>query len=547
VSRPPRRPRRPRKVTSPEVPAAGVSYPFVAIVGRPNVGKSTLFNRLVGQRLAITEATAGTTRDRVASLVTLPNERKIELCDMGGIGGTGDPHDKEVNRQIDMAMEYADAVLLMVDTRAGLHPVDEAIAKRIQKLSRPVVVVCNKAETQELELAANEFYALGFDSEIIVTSAREGVGKSDVLERLAELFPLQEDAEQAPAEDDAGEVLRLAIVGRRNVGKSTYVNALFGSDRVIASEQAGTTRDVVDVRVEVNGRPVVLIDTAGLRKRGKADDHIEIIAHGRAQEALRRCDVALFLLDCVDDVVQVDKKIMGLLQQEHKAVVLVANKWDLVGERMSAEDYGDYVSKRLPGLRFAPLVCISALLGTRETTPVDLAFQLHEQSMQRVGTGQLNRILAAAIERRRPRPYRGRIGKIYFATQIGTNPVTLLLFCNDPKLFDAGYRRYLSGQLREHTPWREVPVRLAFRPRESARRRGGEVGRQIEGLEALAEQPRWIEQGAPKVDVLADALETTESRAFLEDVFEDGVEDDAPSEGWDLELDGGEAVDPESL
>ncbi|MCA8922420.1 MAG: ribosome biogenesis GTPase Der [Planctomycetes bacterium] len=546
MSRPPRRPRRPRRVTSPDVPASGVSYPFVAIIGRPNVGKSTLFNRLVGQRLAITEATAGTTRDRVASLVTLPNGRKVELCDMGGIGGTGDPHDKEVNRQIDMAMEYADAVLLVVDTRAGLHPVDEAIARRVQKLGRPVIVVANKAETQELELSANEFYAFGFESELAITSAREGTGKTEVLERLGELFPLEQlGAEEAEAAGE--EVLRLAIVGRRNVGKSTYVNALFGSDRVIASEEAGTTRDAVDVRVEVNGRPVVLIDTAGLRKRGKADDHIEIIAHGRAQEALRRCDVALLLLDCVDDVVQVDKKIMGLLQKEHKAAVLVANKWDLVGERMSPEDYADYVSSKLPGLQFAPLVCISALRGTRETKPIELAFQLHAQSMERVGTGVLNRILAGAIERRRPRPYRGRLGKIYFGTQVGTNPVTLLLFCNDPKLFDAGYRRYLAGQLREHTPWREVPVRLAFRPRDSARKGGGEVGRQLQGLQALADQPHWVEQGAPEIDVLADAIETSESRKFLEDVFAEGAEDDEPAEGWDLELDGGEAVDASSL
>ncbi|MEZ6187810.1 MAG: ribosome biogenesis GTPase Der [Planctomycetota bacterium] len=545
--RPPRRPRRARRVASPEVSGGGVSYPFVAIVGRPNVGKSTLFNRLVGQRLAITEDTAGTTRDRVAYLLSLPNGRKIELCDMGGIGGTGDPHDKEVNRQIDLAMEYADAVLLVVDTRDGLHAVDESIARRIQKLGLPVVVVANKAETQALELASNEFYAFGFPTEVVVTSAREGTGIKDVLDRLAEAFPpLPEGEPEVEGEDE--DLLRLAIVGRRNVGKSTYVNALFGSQRVIASEQAGTTRDAVDVRVEVGGRPVVLIDTAGLRKRGKADDHIEIIAHGRAQEALRRCDVALFLLDCVDDVVQVDKKIMGLLQQEHKACVLVANKWDLVEERMTPEAYADYLSDQLPGLRFAPLVCISALQGTRETTPIQLAFQLHAQSMERVGTGQLNRILASAIERRRPRAFRGRLGKIYFATQIDTNPVTLLLFCNDPKLFDQGYRRYLAGQLREHTPWREIPIRLAFRPRDSAKKRGGEVGRQLQGLEALADQPRWIEQSAPQLDVLADAIEEHEdARRLFEDLFDEGVEDDVPSEGWDLDLDEGDAVDADSL
>jgi len=505
------------KPRSPEVVSGGL--PFVAIVGRPNVGKSTLFNRLIGQRIAITEPTAGTTRDRVAALLSLEDGRRVELCDMGGAGGTGDPHDRDVNAQIDLAMDYADVVLFVVDGRDGLTPLDERLGRRLLKLGKPVLLVVNKTESPAAEMAANEFYALGLDAEPLCVSAQEGEGKSDLLEAIARALPEEEAA--APAEAAAANaperVLRLAIVGRRNVGKSTYVNRLFGSERVIASAQAGTTRDAVDVRVEVGGRPVVLIDTAGLRKRGKADDHIEIISHGRAVEAIRRSDAALLLLDCADEVSQVDKKIAQTVAEEHKACVIVANKWDLTAERMTLEDYSDYVAGVLPGIAYAPIVGISALEGTHATAPVELAFELHGQSLERVATGPLNRVLAAAIERRRPKARRGKLGKVYFCTQVATNPVTLLLFVNEPELFDRAYRRYLVGQLRQGTPWEEVPIKLVFRPRQSLTRRSGAVARRVKALPGLAEESRWVERGGPdRVQALADALDGDEVREALE-------------------------------
>ncbi len=310
-------------------------------------------------------------------------------------------------------------------------------------------------------------------------------------------------------------------MGRRNVGKSTYVNRLFGAERVIVSEKAGTTRDAVDVRLEVAGREVVLIDTAGLRKRGKADDSIEVISQGRAEIALRRCDVALLFLDCLRDIGNVDKKIAGTIGDEHKACVIVANKWDLVADRMTPEEYSDYVVKTIPSLAYTPLVAISAKEGLHDTAPVELAFELYRQSMIKVATGPLNRALAAAISRRRPKPVRGKLGKVFFGTQVATNPVTVLLFVNDPELFQRSWRRYLANQLRDQLPWKEVPIKLVFRARQSLFKRGGGLARRSKTLGGLAEQVRWVDD-APEANVrTAEAsLDGDEVREALWDVIE---------------------------
>ncbi|MBX3470529.1 MAG: ribosome biogenesis GTPase Der [Planctomycetes bacterium] len=555
-----RKGRRRLKPPSPEISDGSVRYPFVAIVGRPNVGKSTLFNRLLGHRLAITEPTAGTTRDRIAALVRLEDGRTFELCDMGGLGGTGDPHDKEVNRQIDLAIEYADMILLVVDARAGLTALDQKIARRVLKLGKPTLLVANKADTRDLEVTAAEFYALGIPGEIVCTSAQEGFGRWDLLEALGQLLPAveaaadeadeadeadagegdadegedEEASDEGEADDDGGtllgdldpddldepdpgadaldaeadaalpdeapaapapeRVLRLAIVGRRNVGKSTYVNQILGEQRVIVSEKAGTTRDSVDVRTEVDGRPVVLIDTAGLRKRGRFDDHIEIISHGRALEAVKRCDVAFLVLDALERVGMVDKQLAGTIEREHKACVIVANKWDLVEERMTIDQYADYVKKALPGIEHAPVVAISAKEGLHARAPIKLGFDLFKQSLVRVTTGSLNRALARALERRRPRDVRGRQGKVYFGTQVATNPVTVLLFVNEPELFQQNWVRYLKNQLRRALPWREVPIKVVLRSRQSVARKSGGMAKRLEGMGALAESSRWIDE-----------------------------------------------------
>ncbi|RMG17982.1 MAG: ribosome biogenesis GTPase Der [Planctomycetota bacterium] len=521
----PKRKRRGR--LKPPSPRLGRGYPFVAIVGRPNVGKSTLFNRLVGQRLAITEDTAGTTRDRIAALVETEDGRLFELCDTGGLGGTGDRFDEDVNRQIDLAVDYADLVLFLVDARAGLLGDDERIARRLKKTGKPVLVVANKAETATLEATAGEFYALGFPGEVHTVSAREGTGRSDLLAAIAEHLPAPaEDATATDAEEGVRD-LRIAILGRRNAGKSTFVNRILGEERVIVSEQEGTTRDAVDVRVSVGGRDVVLIDTAGLRKRGKADDAIEIISHGRARYALRRCDVALLFLDCLRDIGQVDKQIAAMIRDEHKACVVVANKWDLVDGRMTPEEFADYAARALPNLAFCPLVAASAREGERTREILDTAFELHAQTLVRVGTGELNRALSEALRLRRPKPRKNRIGKIYFGVQVATRPVTLLLFVNDPELFPRTYRRYLEGQMRKLLPWKEVPVKLCFRGRESVRRKGGRLARRLERLAGLAEQPVWLDD-RPEQNVrsLGATLDGAEVQAALAEVFETAADED---------------------
>lgn len=531
--------RRRLKPASPTVGGGDAGYPFVAIVGRPNVGKSTLFNRILGQRLAIEEPTAGTTRDRIAAVVELEDGRVFELCDTGGLGGTGDTFDRDVNRQIDLAVEYADIVLMLVDARAGLLPLDEKIARRLQRAGKPIVLAANKAETSALEATAGEFYALGIAGEVHCVSAKEGTGRSALLEAIAEhLPPPPEPSDEADEvdevdeepEDPAERVLRVAIVGRRNVGKSTYVNRLCGVERVIASETPGTTRDAIDVRVRVGDRDVVLIDTAGLRKRGRADDFIEVISHGRAERAVRRADVVLLFLDCLKDIGNVDKKIAGMIADEHKTCVIVANKWDLVDERMTAEDYADYATKTLPGLSYCPLVTISALDGLHDTAPIELAQELYRQSLARVGTGELNRALAQAISLRRPKPVRGRIGKVFFGTQVATNPVTILLFVNEPELFPRAWRRFLQGQLRKGLPWSEVPVKLVFRGRHSLLKKGGRLARRAKALGGLAEQVRWVDdQPDANVRTLEAALDGAVVQEALRDVIEatDEREDEA--------------------
>ena len=535
------------KPPSPDIGGGPVDLPFVAIVGRPNVGKSTLFNRLIGQRLAITEPTAGTTRDRLAAIVELDDGRLFELCDTGGLGGTGDQLDLDVNRQIDVAVEFADLIVFVVDARAGLIPLDEKIARRLKKLQKPILLVANKVESGQLEATSGEFYALGMPGDVHAVSALEGTGRTDLLEALAALLPEPEELDQAEtgpeddleagrevtdAEDLAEEqahtrLLRVAIVGRRNVGKSTYLNQLFGSERVIVSDLAGTTRDAIDVRVTVGGHELILIDTAGLRRKGKADDHIEIISHGRAQLALRRCDVALLFLDCIKDISSVDKKIAGMIESEHKTCVIVANKWDLVDERMTLEDYGDYVASMIPNQTHAPVVSISAKEGHHATTPVEVAFELYRQSLIKVGTGPLNRALTAALTLRRPKPVKNLIGKVYFGTQVATNPVTILLFVNEPRLFKQAYRRYLANQLRKHTPWKEVPIKLVFRARQSLYKKGGGLARRVKRLSGLAEQARWVDdQPTSNVHAIESALDEEDVRAALLDVFSEDEEGD---------------------
>jgi GTPase len=483
-----KRRRRRLKPSSPVAAGHGVSAPVVAIVGRPNVGKSCLFNRLIGKKVSIVEPTAGVTRDRISALVSLPGDVFVELVDTGGLGGTADVFATDVDRQIDIALAHADMVLFVVDARDGLTAPDRNIARRLGRLGLPLLLCANKCETQDLEEAALEFWELGMGQPTVI-SATQGFGREELLERLVALMP--PELVQAPPEPDEGpREMRVTVVGRRNVGKSSYLNALFGSERVIVSEAPGTTRDTVDVRVQLGDIAFTYIDTAGLRRRGRVDDGIELLAQLRAREAVARSDVTLLFLESVQRISMVDKHLAQLIREENKGCVVVVTKWDLAGAGMDLQDYADYLHKVLPSLSYCPVVLLSSLSGQNIQGPIRAAQSLYEQSLDRAKTWLVNKAVGGAYELRRPRVRRGVLPRIYFATQIRTNPVSIVLFCNKPAYFDSSYRRYLAGQLRKRLPFPEVPIKLIFRERVNIFERG--IHSRIRRLKAIGDD-RWLD------------------------------------------------------
>jgi len=438
-----------------------VVLPRVVIVGRPNVGKSTLFNALAGRRVAIEDPMAGVTRDRV-SFVLGVGERSVELIDTGGIGLVDETLlAAEIDRQIALALHLADVVLLVVDGKQGVMPHDKLVAERLRQLDLPVMVVVNKVEGPRDLSGAGEAHALGF-GEPSVVSAREKLGITDLLDRV-----LGEVGETAQAPMVPGDVIRLAIVGRVNVGKSTLVNALVGEERMIVSELPGTTRDAVDVPFDAGGRRFVAIDTAGIRKEKTISDSVEFYSQSRSLRAIRRADVVLLLIDATQDVSRIDREIAGEVQEQAVPCVLLVTKWDLARERASTGAYEDYLRKTLPGLDYAPIAFVSAREGSNLAPMLQLAAQLHDQAGVRVGTGELNRVLQRAVEKRSPRPRAGRIGRILYGSQVATHPPTIVLFVNDPGLFEDNWRRYLLHELQSRLPYTEIPVRLQFQSRGS--------------------------------------------------------------------------------
>jgi GTP-binding protein len=436
-----------------------VALPVVVIVGRPNVGKSSLFNALAGQRISIVDPTAGVTRDRVTTVIER-NGRFFELIDTGGYGIVDvDKLTDDIEHQIQVAIATAELVLFVVDIKEGVAPLDQEMARLLRKQKLEVMLVANKADTAKLFGQAGEFTRLGFGEAFCVSStnnANQNVLVEQIFERLG-----ARAAEQGPAEAE----IRIAVVGKRNAGKSSLVNALVGENRVIVSEVPGTTRDAIDVPFVYKDKRYVLIDTAGLRKKSKLADSIEFYSMIRTIEGIKRADVVLFLIDASLDLSQVDKKLAETIVEEHKACVVVVNKWDLVGDQAVGETYRDYIDQMLPNLRFAPITCTSATTGENLQTVLDLAAELHEQSSRQIGTGVLNKALERIAER--PGGTHGHAGaKILYATQVAVRPISMLLFVNKPELFDDGYQRYLVHQLRDHLGLEEVPIRLMFRRRE---------------------------------------------------------------------------------
>ena len=444
-----------------------MSLPVVAIVGRPNVGKSSLFNALVGRRISIVDATPGVTRDRVSSPCPLPGGEEsgyVELVDTGGMGMVdSDDLADDVEAQITYALSAASLIVFVVDAREGVSALDRTVAERLRRTRTPVILVANKIDQTDLTTEAGELFKLGF-GEALPVSAAHATGLVGLMDEVADRLGDARDRTPPPS------MMRLAIVGKRNAGKSTFINALAGQERVIVSETPGTTRDSVDVTIELDGRSFMLIDTAGVRKRRAVSGDIEYYSQHRALRSIRRADVVALMIDASVPVSQVDKNLAGQIAEELKPVVLVVNKWDLAAGRAVGEDYTEYLGKTFPELSFAPIALTTATEGINLRETVALAEQLFDQARTRVSTAELNVCIEEILALRGPSHKTGtKPPKIYYTSQIDTAPPTIVCFVNDVRSFDRGYERFLVNRLRERLPFAEVPLRLLFRPRRSPR------------------------------------------------------------------------------
>lgn len=462
--------------------------PLVAIVGRPNVGKSTFFNRMIGERVAIVEDLPGTTRDRIYG-DTDWNGREFTLIDTGGlefgpdipvgqVGLTGQPGDimNHVQAQAELAIEEADVIVFMVDARSGITAADEEVADLLRRSQKPVVLAANKADNAARRLDAVEFYSLGLGEPVTISST-QGTGTGDLLDLIVEALPPEEEGEEEEDEN----TIRIAIVGRPNVGKSSLLNAILGVQRSIVSEVPGTTRDAIDTEFEYKERKLVLIDTAGIRRRGKVGPGIEKFSVLRSTRAIERCDVALLLIDASEGLAAQDTHIAGVIQEQAKGVIVVVNKWDLAQEQRkaeregnfphpneeieSAESYRKLVAEGLKFIPYAPVLFASAKTGYHVQSILDTALNIAEMRYLRVPTARLNEVVQDAVRRHNPTVVKNKILKIYYATQVQVNPPTFAFFVNDTEAVHFSYERYLENRLRETFSFRGTAIRMFFRPR----------------------------------------------------------------------------------
>ena len=478
--------------------------PRIAIVGRPNVGKSSLFNRLARRRVSIVDDLPGVTRDRVDLVLefdppvqsprgTPPIE--AVLIDTGGYGvytAEGRRYNEigedltrltpDIEGQIRAAREMAEVVLFVVDAQTGITALDETVARMLREEAIPGVVIPVASKVDSEAWVAHGLEAAGFGlGQPSLISSTSGRGIRDLIDRvhgvLAEVVARRTAIGEAEAEalrpsprpivGEAGVDLQVAIVGRRNVGKSTLINAMAGEPRMIVSEIAGTTRDAVDVRFERDGRAIVAIDTAGMRKKKSFAEDVEFYAYHRMLEAIGRCDVAVLMIDATDEVSQVDKKLTQELQDRYTPTVIVVNKIDLLDKsRISPEDYLDYLTEQLRGLDYAPIVFISAKSGEGLDEMLAMCFNLHAQAGHREPTASLNRIIEQILEKRGPSSRLGRQARLYYASQLGVHPPRIVLKVNRQELFEGNYERYLMNRIREELPFSEVPIKLEFSARD---------------------------------------------------------------------------------
>lgn len=501
----PRRASRPRYRRE-EMPLEGL--PIVAIVGRPNVGKSTLFNRIVGERTAIVEDRARTTRDRIYAGAEW-NGRRFIVVDTGGLEmRAGDQIEEKVQEQARLAIEEADVIMLVVDAAAGETPADQDAAQLLRTSHAPVLVAVNKADNEKRELEGAEFHRLGWD-ETYAISALHGRGTGDLLDAIVWALPPESESElarkqreaaldegwpepesvaagaaadagaagtdEAPEPERLDRPLGVAIVGRPNVGKSSLLNQLLGEDRAIVSDIPGTTRDAIDTELDWHGEPIRLIDTAGIRRRGKVAGGAasERFSALRALRAIERADVAVLVVDSVEGLTAQDAHVAGYVIDEGRALVVALNKWDLVEkDERTFDEHAARIRRDVPFLDFAPIVAISAKTGLRAGRVLEAAITIAEQRRRRVPTGELNRLLAEVTFRQTAPAVKGKRPKFYYATQVAIEPPTFVIFTSDADSVHFSYKRYLENRLREAFGFEGTPVRLIFRDREREEREG---------------------------------------------------------------------------
>lgn len=452
------------------------SKPVVALVGRPNVGKSTLFNRLCGEMMAIVDDTPGTTRDRLFAEAEW-NGIQFDVVDTGGIDPTASSRKsplsigsadfiKEIRSQAVMAVQDADAVLFLTDAISGVTPADIEVAqilRRSQKMVNgtpypPIFLVVNKADSDRQRNQVNEFYELGLGDPYPI-SAVHGTGTGDLLDVLVASFPKQ----QEEAEDDS---VKIAILGKPNSGKSSLLNRLVGEERSIVSPIAGTTRDAVDTMITFDDIPVKLIDTAGIRRRGKVDPGVEKYSVVRSMRAIERCDVALLMIDATTGITAQDAHIAGYIKDEWKSTVVLVNKWDLVEkDTFTMQEYTAQIREQLNFVDYVPILFISAKTGQRVDQVMPLALKVQEERLARVTTGALNRIIQNAQDLHAPTSHAGTPVKFFYGTQVRTDPPTFMIYCNNPKLAHFSYMRYMENQIRKEYPFTGTPIRIVLKPR----------------------------------------------------------------------------------
>jgi GTPase len=449
------------------------NMPSVAIIGRPNVGKSALFNRLISRKIAIVHDQPGITRDKISAVCTRGG-RPFVLWDTGGIFGAGEAYlGAQVRHAVEEALGESDLLLFVVDAKAGLSPIDEEVARMLRKSQKPVFLVINKIDDGKHEPLAAEFDSLGFESSIAI-SAEHGRGISDLLDAIDRLLPSPTYEPPATSHDS----LAVAILGRPNVGKSSLVNSVVRSERAIVSELPGTTRDAIDILCDRNGRRFVFIDTAGIRRRGKQSTSVEVFSVMRAERSIRRADLCILIVDLTAGVTAQDKRIAGLIQAEQKPAIIILNKWDLVkptrNQKETIAKLVEATRRQIFFLDYAPVLITSSLTGEYVSKLFGLIEKVQRAARQRVGTGVLNRLLRHAFEANPPATIRARRLKLFYAAQSKgkddqqMEPPEFVLFVNDPRLLSQTYKRYLESRIRRAQPFPGLPIILTLRPRANS-------------------------------------------------------------------------------